>query len=222
MTQKASGSSFRIVPLSREHLDGAVEMHMIAFKGFFLAFLGRGFIREMYKNSIGHEQTVSYVAVNENNEVVGITLGYVDCSDYFRDTIRRRWWAFAFNAMWGVIRRPSIIFRIIRSRKFQGNVPPCDIKPLGSLPSTAVRPDAQGAGIAIAIIRSACDEFVRRGVHAVFLTTDRDDNDRVRGFYSALGWDLLGYYATNEGRRMCWYLWQDPAVKKEIKEIVGE
>jgi GNAT superfamily N-acetyltransferase len=176
----------------------------------------------MYKNSIGHEQTVSYVAVNENDEVVGVTLGYVDCSAFYHDIIKRKWLAFGFRAMWGVIRRPSIIPRILRSLKHKGNVPPCDIKPLGSLPSTAVRPDAQGAGIAIAIIRSACDEFVRRGIHAVFLTTDRDDNDRVRGFYSALGWDLLGYYTTHEGRRMCWYLWQNPAVKKEIKEIVGE
>lgn len=222
MAQKTSGSSYRIVPLAREHLDGAVEMHMIAFKGFFLAFLGRGFIRETYKNSIGHEQTVSYVAVNENKEVVGVALGYVDCKAYYRDIMRRKWWAFAFRAMWGIIRRPSIILRILRSLKHEGNIPPCDIKPLGSLPSIAVRPDAQGSGIGKVLMYSICDEFVRRGVHAVFLTTDRADNDRVRGFYSALEWDLLGYYTAAEGREMCWYLWQDPAVKKEIKEIVGE
>lgn len=212
--QEASDGRYKILPLTREYVNGAVEMHMLAFQGFFLVFLGRGFLREFYKVAAGHEQTVGYVAVDQNNDVVGACFGLIDTKVFFKDILKRRWWAFALRSIWGVIRRPVIIPRLLRALKYKGNPPPCDIKPLGALQSTAVESSSQGLGVAIALMRSVCDEYVRRGVHAVFLTTDADDNNRVRGFYSAMGWDLLGYYTTPEGRRMCWYLWQDPQSKK--------
>jgi ribosomal protein S18 acetylase RimI-like enzyme len=216
------GNSYRIVPLAKEHVEEAVEMHLLAFRNFFLTFLGQRFLREAYGTAAGHEQTVGYVALNQEDEVVGVCFGFVNAKAFYKDILKRRWWAFAFHSIWGIIRRPTIIPRIFRVLKYEGNPPPCNIKPLGALPNTAVKPNDQGMGIAIALIRSACDEFVRRGVHAVYLHTDADNNDRVRGFYSALGWDFLAYYTTPEGRKMCWYLWQDPATKKPIEEVMKE
>ena len=212
--KEVSDSQYKILPLTKEYINGAVEMHMIAFRDFFLAFLGRGFLRELYKAAAGHEQTVGYVAVDQNNQVIGACFGLINAKVFFKDVLKRRWWAFALHSIWGVIRRPVIIPRLFRALKHESNPPPCDIKPLGALQSTAVEPHSQGLGVAIALMRSVCDEYVRRGVHAVFLTTDADDNDRIRGFYSAMGWDLLGHYTTPQRRRMCWYLWQDPQSKK--------
>jgi GNAT superfamily N-acetyltransferase len=187
-------------------------MHLLAFRGFFLASLGRGFLRMFYREAAGHEQTVGYVAMDEEGKVVGASFGLMDPGAFYRDLFHRRKWAFALRAIRAVLSRPWILPRLVRARKHRGNPPPVDLHPLGALPSTAVEPGNQGLGVAIALMRAACQEFARRGVHAVYLTTDADGNDRVRGFYRAMGWKFIGYYATPEKRRMCWYLWLDPAV----------
>jgi ribosomal protein S18 acetylase RimI-like enzyme len=205
--------SFRIVPMTKEHVGGAVEMHLLAFRGFFLAMLGRGFLREFYKMAAGHEQTVGYVAVDPQNNVVGACFGLIDSGKFFKEILKKRWWAFILQSIIPAVKKPVIIPRLFRALRHRGNLPPCDIHPLGALQSTAVRPDSQALGIAIALMRSVCDEYVRRGVKAVFLTTDAENNDRVRGFYETMGWKLLGYYTTPEHRKMCWYLWKDSTVQ---------
>ncbi len=212
-------SSHTIVPLSSEYVEGAVEMHMVAFRDFFLTFLGKGFLREMYNAAVDHPLSVSYVAINQNGEVLGATLGFIDSRKYYRDIFRKRWFRFAWQASFAALKKPSIVPRLFRATRHTGYYPPCDIRPLAALPSTAVKPGVQGLGLAIGLMRKACEEFVNRGIDAVYLTTDRDNNDRVRGFYEALGWELLGYYTTAEGRRMCWYIWQNPKTRKSIKQV---
>lgn len=201
---------YKIVPLEQKYVDGAVEMHVMAFREFFLAQLGRGFLREFYSQAVGHDLSVGYVAVNNLDEVVGASFGVTDPRRFYKNILRRRWWAFALKSVWPVIKSPKIIFRLFRGLRHRGNVPPCEIKPLGSLLSLGVRPEYQGQGVAVALMRSVCTEFVRKGINAIFLTTDAANNDRVRGFYTAKGWDVLGYYVTPERRKMCWYLWQNP------------
>lgn len=217
MTQTNSGGEYKIIPLERKYADGAVEMHLLAFSTFFLAQLGRRFLREYYVQAAGHELTVGYVAINGLDQVVGACFGVTDSPAFYKSILRRRWWAFGLKSIGPVLKSPKIILRVLRGLQHRGRVPPCDIKPMGALLSTAVNPNSQGVGVAIALMRSVCDEYVRRGIDAIYLTTDAENNDRVRGFYSAMGWECLGYFRTPEERRMCWYLWQNP--KKQKKEF---
>src|ERR1039458_132381 len=203
----------RIVPMERKHAAGAAEMHLLAFRGFFLAFLGKGFPRQFYRAAAGHKETVGYVALDDGDNVVGACFGLINARRFYRDLLRKRWWAFALHSIWPVLRRPAIIPRLLRACKHEGYPPPFSVHPLGALPSKPARPGSQSTGVAIALMRAACQEFVRRGVHAVYLTTDANSNDLVRGFYKAMGWKFIGYYTTPESRRMCWYVWLDPAVK---------
>ena len=202
----------RIVPMNRSHAAGAAEMHLLAFREFFLASLGRGFLRAFYRAAAGHEGTVGYVALDESGRVVGACFGLVNATGFFRELFRRRWWLFAVHSIPALLRRPSIVRRLIRARRHQGNPPPLDLRPLGALQSIAVAPRCQGTGLGKALLMAVCREYAQRGVHAVFLTTDAENNERVRRFYGRLGWKLIGYFTTPEGRRMCWYVWLDPAV----------
>jgi ribosomal protein S18 acetylase RimI-like enzyme len=220
MVQGISTNPYRIVPFMKEYIDGIVGLHMQAFSGFFLSSLGRGFLSEYYRCAVGHELSVGYVAVDCDNKVVGLCFGLVDPKSFYKDILKRRWWVFALHSIWAVFRQPIIIPRLLRALKHEGGAPPVNITPLGSLVVTAVKPDDQGVGVAITVMRSLFDEFVRRGVHAVFLNTDADNNDRIRGFYLAMECDFVDYYFTPEGRRMCWYLWQDPKTRKPIEKVV--
>ena len=48
--------------LSKMELDDVVKIHMETFAGFFLTFLGKGFLRQMYKGFIAHENSGLIVA----------------------------------------------------------------------------------------------------------------------------------------------------------------
>lgn len=213
---------FKIIALEKKYVNGAVSMHLSAFKNFFLSQLGRSFLHEFYEQAAGHEQTVGYVAVDTLDRIVGVSFGMVNPSKFYKDILKRRWWMFGLKSLWPVLKSPRIIPRLIRALGHEGNIPPCALQPLGVSLSTAVHPDIQGVGIAIALMRAVNDEFVRKGVNAVYLTTDADNNDRVRGFYSAMGWDLLGYYRTPENRRMCWYLWQNQENEKKEFHLIQD
>jgi colanic acid biosynthesis glycosyl transferase WcaI len=217
-----SGSKYRIVPFSKEHIEGAVEMHILAFRDFFLTSLGRGFLREFYAAMTGQSNTVGYVALNSHNRVIGACIGLVSAKNFYRNLVKKKWFTFAFQALKATIINPKIIPRLLRALKHESSPPPCSIENLGALQTTSVEPCAQGLGVVIALMRSVCDEYVRRGVDAVYLNTDADNNDRVRGFYSAMGWEFLNYYTTPEGRRMCWYLWQNPDRKVPICDLKHE
>ena len=57
--------------LSKEELDGVVKIHMETFAGFFLTFLGKGFLKQMYKGYSAHENSGLIVAKNERG-IVGV------------------------------------------------------------------------------------------------------------------------------------------------------
>jgi len=222
LSEQVNYGLYKILPLGPKYVEGAVEMHLLAFREFFLAQLGRGFLTEFYRQAAGHDLTVGYVAVDNFDNVVGACFGVIDSSIFYKDILRRCWWSFALRAVWPVINSPKIALRLLRGLRYTGNIPPCSIEPLGALLSIGVRPDSQGLGLSVALMRSVCDEYVRRGVNAIFLTTDADKNDRVREFYTGMGWDLLGYYVTLEKRKMCWYLWQNPEEEKREFSLIEE
>ena len=143
-----------IVPMTKEHVAGAVEMHMLDFPGFFLTFLGRGFLTEFSKAAAGHEQTVGHVAVAPDGHVVGACFGLMNAKGFFRKLVKKLWWAFGWHSMGAILQCPSIIPRMLRALRHESSSQPLSVEPLGSLQSTAVQPGAQGTGLAIALMRT--------------------------------------------------------------------
>jgi ribosomal protein S18 acetylase RimI-like enzyme len=68
--------------------------------------------------------------------------------------------------------------------------------------SIGVSPAVQGKGIGALLVREFMGAARLRGCKTVFLTTDRDDNEAVNGFYGRLGFAISRQYVTPEGRNM--------------------
>ena len=145
--------SLRILKLSKEHAKGAADMHRLSFPGFFLSFLGRGFLEELYKCAACDDRAIGYVGIEGENHVVGACFGVIDGRHFFSTILRRRWWKFALHCIGPLLRRPSIIGRLLRALRFNGTPPAVKIHPLGCLMSTAVAPPFQGSGLAVALMR---------------------------------------------------------------------
>jgi len=82
-----------------------------AFPGFFLTFLGPGFLKEFYKSYLYDEQGIGFVAI-ENGRILGAIVGPFKPAGYFKRLLLRKWYAFCFAIIGAVLRKPKVIKRL--------------------------------------------------------------------------------------------------------------
>jgi GNAT superfamily N-acetyltransferase len=178
---------------------------MRAFPEFFLSLLGPRFLEEFYRAVISDPNGIALVAVAEDTRgVLGLVVGVLEPSRFYRTLALRRGWAFGLAALPALCRRPSILGRLARGLVYRGDAPRGSSRAL--LSSIAVDPQAQGLGIGGGLLRRWADEARGRGAAGGYLTTDADDNAIVNGFYAGAGWRVDETIVTPEGRRLNRYV----------------
>jgi len=193
-----------IVTLDHRHLPEALDLHLSAFPGFFLSFLGPAFLREFYRSFLEDDAGLGFVALDDRGRVIGVVVGPLFPDGYFKRLLKRRWAAFSAASVRALLKKPSIAPRLFRAVFYRGESP--DGPPRSLLSSIAVDPKAQGGGVGAALVGRFLDEVRARGGRGCFLTTDADNNDAVNRFYARLGWTLESSYRAREGRRMNRYI----------------
>lgn len=189
-----------IRPMTTADIDRVVAVHVESFPGFFLSFLGPGFLRRYYAGIVAAPEGIAFVWADAGGQVAGFVAGSANPGGFYRRLLRRDWLGFCFASLPAVCRRPSVVPRLFRALSHPGANPVgADVAGLFSI---AVAPSTQGSGAGGSLVRAFLDEAGRRGAGKVFLTTDRDDNDGVNAFYRNLGFSLERQYLTPEGRRM--------------------
>jgi ribosomal protein S18 acetylase RimI-like enzyme len=181
-------------------VDGVVAVHLQAFRGFFLSFLGPRFLKELYVGILGDPSGIAFVVEGEGGSLLGFVAGSDRPAGLYRRLIRHRWWRFAAASIGALVRRPAIAPRLVWALRL-----PRDTAALGNhalLMSIGVAPNAQGGGAGRLLIDAFLKEAGARGSETVVLTTDRRGNDAVNEFYRRAGFQLTREYVTREGREM--------------------
>lgn len=184
-------------------VPAAVHVHMVGFPGFFLTFLGRSFLRELYMATLTDQDGMGFVA-EDNRTVCGFVVGTAQPAGFYSRLIRQRWWRFALASMRPVLRRPAVIPRLFGALSMPSQVTQREDR--GTLTSIAVLPEAQGQGVGQALVRAFIKEASARNLRQVDLTTDRDDNEAANRFYQSLGFTRERTFVTPEGRAMNEYV----------------
>lgn len=198
--------NYKITPLQKLHLKPAVAVHLKAFPGFFLSFLGPRFLKEFYQSFIEDDAGIGLVGQDESTgQVLGVIVGPLVPAGYFKRLLKRKWWAFCLASITAVLKKPSVIKRLVRAVFYRGDTP-ANVEGLALLSSIAVSPDIQAKGLGSSLVHAFVEEVRQRGGKGVFLTTDADDNDKVNRFYQKLGFSLESSYSTPEGRKMNRYV----------------
>jgi GNAT superfamily N-acetyltransferase len=192
-----------LVPLAHRHIPEVVRMHLSAFPGFFLTFLGPRFLAEFYRAFLSEPTAIAMVAESDAGCVCGVVVGTLAPAGFFKRLLLRRWWTFARASAGALLRRPAIAPRLIRALGYRGEAPTNARRAL--LSSIAVDPSSQGAGTGRRLVECWLTEAKRRGAIGCYLTTDAQANDAVNSFYCRLGWKLESTYATPQGRIMNCY-----------------
>lgn len=190
--------------LSREELDDVITIHMETFKGFFLTFLGKGFLKQMYKGFISHANSGLIIA-KIDGEIVGVLAYSENLSAFYKYLLKTKLLSFAWYSLGAAIRRPSTIYRLIRAF-----LKPSETKrneKYVELSSIGVDPKMKGKNIGTMMIDKLKSMFDVNRFAYINLETDAIDNDSVNSFYIKNGFKLARSFETLEGRKMNEYRW---------------
>jgi len=169
-------------------LHAVTAVHMETFPGFFLTFMGKGFLQKMYLSYCEYGEAALLAAV-EDGRVLGFLAYACDMSGLYKYMIRHHLFAFARYSAGAFFRKPSVFMRLLRAF----------LKP-----SETKREEAyvELASIGTALIDAlkARVDFAKYAY--ITLETDAVDNEAVNRFYQKNGFTLARTYETREGRKM--------------------
>ena len=195
----------RIIDMESHHVDGVVDVHMAAFPGFFLTFLGRQFLREFYREFVRDTKSITLIAEDPSSEkLLGFAVGNLDPAGFFSQMVSKRWWVFAIASLPALAKNPKYVVRLIRALGYRGDVPKDMSRTL--LSSISVLPELRRTGLGSILLKEWVEKARLRGSRGCYLTTDAADNDAVNQFYIRNGWEKDLEYVTPEGRKMCRYI----------------
>ena len=192
-----------IRPMLESDIEAVVEIHLKAFPGFFLSFLGRRFLVLLYRCIRAAPEGIVLVAAGDDG-IHGFAAGVTSQTSFYKRLLRRHWWSFATSAVGAAVRSPSVIPRLVRALRRPAEAG--QSAAAAALMSIGVRPESGGKGVGGRLLDAFCDQMAARGVASVCLTTDRDDNAPARRFYEKNGFHFANSFVTPEGRAMIEYV----------------
>lgn len=186
-------------------INEVVAIHLETFTGFFLTFMGKGFLRQMYSAYTTHDKSGLLVAF-EQDQPVGFLAYSGDMSGLYKYMIKTRLIPFAWFSLGALMRKPKVFVRLLRA--FLKPVETKRNEEYIELSSIGVKPDVKAKGIGTELINELKKTFDAKKFSYITLETDAINNEVVNRFYKYNGFRLVRDYETPEGRKMNEYRWQ--------------
>ena len=186
----------------KQLLQQVVTIHLETFQGFFLTFMGRGFLTQMYRSYCKHNDSGLYVAF-QNERPVGFLAFSANLSGLYKYMIKTRLFPFAWYSIGAFFRKPKIFMRLLRAF-----LKPSESKRAEKyveLASIGVAPEAKEQGIGSELISRLVEDTDFDRYAYITLETDASNNDGAIHFYEKNGFLRERMYETDEGRKMIEY-----------------
>lgn len=191
----------RIQQASLQQVPQIVDIHLATFPGFFLSFLGPGFLARLYRGFIEHEKSELLAAVDdEHGELMGFAAYSTNLGGLYRHLLKTGLIPLAWYAFLAFLRRPSSLPRLLRALK----QPKESARPeeYAILSSIGTAPAYKRKGVGSALLTTIKDRLDYHQVAYLTLETDALNNDSGNAFYLSNGFALHGVRETPEGRKM--------------------
>lgn len=191
-----------ITKTEKEIIDDIVSIHLDTFQGFFLTFMGRGFLRLMYRSYVEYNDSGILVAL-EDEKTLGFLAYSGDLSGLYKYMIKKRLIPFAWYSMGAFFRKTTVFMRLIRAFLKPGETKRKE--KYVELASIGVAPSIKSQGIGSQLIDALKSKVDFNAYDYITLETDAVNNDGANHFYQKNGFVLEREFETNEGRRMYEY-----------------
>lgn len=186
----------------KELINDIVSIHLNTFTGFFLTFMGRGFLNQMYRSYCDHDESGLLVA-EENGKAVGFLAYSGNFSGLYKYMIKTRLIPFGWYSAGAFFRRPSAFMHIIKAF-----MKPSEVKreeKYVELSSIGVDPTIKSKGVGSLLIDELKKIVDFNKFAYITLETDAVNNDGAIHFYEKNGFVRERMYETDEGRKMYEY-----------------
>ena len=185
---------------NKKYVHDIVDIHMKTFTGFFLTFLGEGFLKQLYAGFIEYEESNVIIAFGEDEKVIGFLAYSEQLSAFYKYLIKRKLFQFAWFAFCAFLKKPKILFRLLRAFTYSDGSK--REEQYVELSSIGVLPEKKNLGVGSKMIELLKQQFNDSQFEYIKLETDRDDNEGANCFYQKNGFILDHSYETPEGRCM--------------------
>ena len=186
-------------------IQKVVEIHLDTFKGFFLTFMGKGFLNCLYKSYCQFDESGLFVAF-ENSEPIGFLAYSGNYSGLYKYMIRRKLIPFAWYSLGAFIRKPRVFLRLIRA--FSKSEDVRRNEKYIELASIGVKPEIKSKGVGTELIKYLKTTVNFDVYKYISLETDAENNEGANHFYLKNGFKLERVYKTKEGRVMNEYRYE--------------
>lgn len=186
----------------KDIINDVVSVHLSTFQGFFLTFMGRGFLNLMYRSYIEYDNS-GVLAAFDGNELVGFLAYSGDLSGLYKYMIKKRLVLFAWYSFGAFIKKPSVFMRLVKAFLKPGESERQE--KYVELASIGVSPKAKSKGVGSKLIDTLKAKVNFNKYEYITLETDAVDNEAVNRFYQKNGFVLEREFVTAEGRRMFEY-----------------
>lgn len=189
----------------KELINDIVSIHLNTFTGFFLTFMGRGFLNQMYRSYCDHDESGLLVA-EEDGKAVGFLAYSGNFSGLYKFMIKTRLIPFGWYSVGAFFRRPSAFMHIIKAF-----LKPSEVKreeKYVELSSIGVDPTIKSKGVGSLLIDELKKIVDFNKFAYITLETDAVNNDGAIHFYEKNGFVKERNYETAEGRKMLEYRWK--------------
>lgn len=183
----------------KQVIDRVADIHIATFEGFFLTFMGKGFLKQLYLSFCKHPESGLLIAIDEGN-VVGFLAYSGDYSDLFKYMIRTRLIPFAWYSAGAFLRTPKVFMHLVRAFLKPGETKRNE--QYVELSSLGVDPRSKGKGIGTQLIAALKQRVDFQKYEYITLETDAVDNNATIWFYEKNGFMKEREFKTAEGRKM--------------------
>lgn len=183
-------------------INDIVTIHLNTFTGFFLTFMGRGFLNQMYTSYCDYEEAGLLVA-EEDGKAIGFLAYSSNFSGLYKFMIKTRLIQFGWYSIGAFFRRPSVFMHIISAFLKPGEAK--REEKYVELSSIGVDPNIKSKGVGSLLIDSLKHIVDFTKFAYINLETDAIDNEGAIHFYEKNGFVRERLFETDEGRKMYEY-----------------
>lgn len=183
-----------------EESKSLADIHIESFKYFFLTSLGAQFLDTYYKSCIKSNESIAICAIDENEKMIGFTVGCLHSKGFHKRLIQQNLLAFVLQGLLIFFSKPKSIVRLFSN--LGKNTDKSDNGHYAELLSIGVLPDYNGQGIGKELIKRFEEVAMNSGCSEIALTTDFYGNSKVLEFYKTTGYKTYCEFITYPKRRM--------------------
>ncbi len=186
----------------KDTINDIVSIHLDTFQGFFLTFMGRGFLKLMYRSYIEYNRSGVLVAFDDE-KTIGFLAYSGDLSGLYKYMIKKRLIPFAWYSLGAFFRKPTVFMRLVRAFLKPGETK--REEKYVELASIGVMRNVMSKGVGSQLIDELKSRVDFNEYAYITLETDAVHNEGANYFYQKNGFHIEREFDTHEGRKMFEY-----------------